>query len=605
MATEQFYNATGMTLLNLGRAMTSGDTTIITTTSQTLTALTGLSQFRFMFQDGTDEICVCTNVSGDTWTVLRGQEGSSALSHIDGSRIVPVITAGGIGTISLGTTLNWQGNFNTGTTYGVNDAVAFGGSSWASIVTGNISNQPDISPTFWSLIAHKGDQGIQGTTGTAGSQGIQGVQGIQGPLGPGFAWRGAWSSVTAYALNDIISYGGNTYVALGTNTNHQPDTHPSDWAVFAAGSNMNWSGAWDIGTTYTVNDAVSWNGASYISLGAGNVGHQPDTNPSDWGLVAQSGSTGLTGDIIGQQLYLDDLASGVSAYRSLLNIPTEATGEIATPVSVTSSAGEVLIDAFATASGNPGTTQIPGGPWVFNIWADVDNAASASNIKVHVYKRATGGSETELFNGTTSALTTVSGSLFTITSTQPDIQIASTDILVFKFFAETASGSSRTVTMYWNGLAHYSNVKTPITVRGTAGGGGGSAWTEGTTDPPTSGGSDGDFYLVLDTTSVGQIVGGDFGGTLTVPKVIGIQGTPVSATTPTTGQTLTYDGSQWAPATPPVPGMILSRVTEPDTSALADSQFTFWLDSTPDAVVLHVTAKDSSGNLVDKTVVLS
>ena len=52
-------------------------------------------------------------------------------------------------------------------------------------------------------------------------------------------------------------------------------------------------------------------------------------------------------------------------------------------------------------------------------------------------------------------------------------------------------------------------------------------------------------------------------------------------------------------------GSILSRTTEPDTSALANSQFTFWLDNTPNAVVLHVTAKDSSGNLVDKAVVLS
>jgi len=42
----------------------------------------------------------------------------------------------------------------------------------------------------------------------------------------------------------------------------------------------------------------------------------------------------------------------------------------------------------------------------------------------------------------------------------------------------------------------------------------------------------------------------DLGGTTSLPKVIGLQGKPVSATAPTSGQVLTYSGSQWAAATP-------------------------------------------------------
>jgi hypothetical protein len=45
-------------------------------------------------------------------------------------------------------------------------------------------------------------------------------------------------------------------------------------------------------------------------------------------------------------------------------------------------------------------------------------------------------------------------------------------------------------------------------------------------------------------------VSGDLGGSLPGPTVVGIQGTPVCVTTPTTGQVLTFDGTDWCPATP-------------------------------------------------------
>jgi len=40
----------------------------------------------------------------------------------------------------------------------------------------------------------------------------------------------------------------------------------------------------------------------------------------------------------------------------------------------------------------------------------------------------------------------------------------------------------------------------------------------------------------------------DLGGTLLLPKVVGLQGTPVSSTTPTVNQGLVFNGIRWAPA---------------------------------------------------------
>lgn len=39
---------------------------------------------------------------------------------------------------------------------------------------------------------------------------------------------------------------------------------------------------WDIGTTYALGQEVYFNGVVYKSLNSGNVGNQPDTDPTDW-----------------------------------------------------------------------------------------------------------------------------------------------------------------------------------------------------------------------------------------------------------------------------------------------------------------------------------
>ena len=57
---------------------------------------------------------------------------------------------------------------------------------------------------------------------------------------------------------------------------------------------MNWRAAWAIGTTYAVNDGVSYSGSSYIALLAG-AGYEPDVAPTHWSLVASVGATGPQG----------------------------------------------------------------------------------------------------------------------------------------------------------------------------------------------------------------------------------------------------------------------------------------------------------------------
>ena len=48
---------------------------------------------------------------------------------------------------------------------------------------------------------------------------------------------------------------------------------------------------------------------------------------------------------------------------------------------------------------------------------------------------------------------------------------------------------------------------------------------------------------------------GDLGGAYPAPTVVGLQRRPVSDGPPEMGQTLVWDGTRWAPKTPPVPAI--------------------------------------------------
>jgi sugar lactone lactonase YvrE len=61
-----------------------------------------------------------------------------------------------------------------------------------------------------------GSTGETGSTGAAGTTGSTGATGETGTPGSGFNWRGTYSTQigTSYAVNDVVFYNGNTYIAL-------------------------------------------------------------------------------------------------------------------------------------------------------------------------------------------------------------------------------------------------------------------------------------------------------------------------------------------------------------------------------------------------------
>jgi hypothetical protein len=72
--------------------------------------------------------------------------------------------------------------------------------------------------------------------GPQGPQGVQGPAGVPGPVGPaGLTWRGTWVSGTSYVLNDAVGYNGASYFCiLATSGTTAPDLATSNWALLAS-----------------------------------------------------------------------------------------------------------------------------------------------------------------------------------------------------------------------------------------------------------------------------------------------------------------------------------------------------------------------------------
>jgi len=96
------------------------------------------------------------------------------------------------------------------------------------VTIGTVGSQGPAGPT-----GPAGAQGPKGATGATGPQGTPGPTGSQGPAGPaGMIWRGAWFSLTAYSIDDAVSFSGSSYIATAAIAAGQPPPGGS-WQIVA------------------------------------------------------------------------------------------------------------------------------------------------------------------------------------------------------------------------------------------------------------------------------------------------------------------------------------------------------------------------------------
>ncbi len=142
-----------------------------------------------------------------------------------------------------------------------------------------------------------GPVGPQGPAGPKGDTGAAGSAGPQGPAGAsGLNYQGAYAAGVVYALHDVVTFGGSSYVSLTAGNQANTPGVTSQWAVLAQGGTggsgggvgVAYQGSYASTANYGLNDIVTFQGSSYISLISANHGNAPNTSPGQWGVMALS-----------------------------------------------------------------------------------------------------------------------------------------------------------------------------------------------------------------------------------------------------------------------------------------------------------------------------
>ena len=96
-----------------------------------------------------------------------------------------------------------------------------------------------------------------------------------------FNWKGAYNSSTTYAVDDVVSSGGNSYVCIQAHSNQAVGDATAYWNIMSSAGTNGTNGT-DVGTTLTTQgDILYRDGSGLARLGYGTAGQ-----------VLQTGGTG-------------------------------------------------------------------------------------------------------------------------------------------------------------------------------------------------------------------------------------------------------------------------------------------------------------------------
>jgi hypothetical protein len=184
---------------------------------------------------------------------------------------------------------NYLGAYNPTTVYNVGDIVTHSGSLWYKKLAGAAGNAPEISSTFWDVLA------LKGTDGTGGTSAL-------------WNYRGTYSSATIYAVGDLVTHTGSLwYKKLDGAAGNDPITNSPFWDVLAlkgtdgapgtGGTSALWNyrGVYSTTVIYAVGDIVTHSGSLWYKKLAGAAGNDPEISSTFWDVLALKGTDGAPG----------------------------------------------------------------------------------------------------------------------------------------------------------------------------------------------------------------------------------------------------------------------------------------------------------------------
>jgi len=216
------------------------------------------------------------------------------------------------------------GIFTSGTYYGPNDVVSYGGVLYRTLTPhvgtaftnayftpyvegfGNVTSFSTTTDYKLRDLASYSGNVYLASTAIAASNTYPNVSADWDLLVTGISTSGiaTYSNAAPYSQGTVVTYGGDSYIAIASSVpaGIVPDgaaTSADNWAVLARG--LRNQGAWSTSTTYYRNDVVTYTSSSYVGISTLSIGNQPDVSPSQWQqLAAGAGGAVLTdrGDLL-------------------------------------------------------------------------------------------------------------------------------------------------------------------------------------------------------------------------------------------------------------------------------------------------------------------
>ena len=99
----------------------------------------------------------------------------------------------------------------------------------------------------------------------------------------GLFFKGDWAGSTFYKLNDLVKYGAYQYRCILQHTSSSSFAIGSNWQVYTEG--LQWEDSYNSGTTYQDGDVVTYGGYTYVYVNSTPASGQTPTDNSYWDVV--------------------------------------------------------------------------------------------------------------------------------------------------------------------------------------------------------------------------------------------------------------------------------------------------------------------------------
>lgn len=155
--------------------------------------------------------------------------------------------------------VEWKGDWAVNFDYKQNDQVKYGGTTY-------VCNQNHISAATTTL-------------------GLEANQSNWDIFNQGFDYKGDWASTYRYKLNDVVRLGANLWIVTTYHTSQATfAADSSKWAKFVDG--FQYEARWTGPAQYQPGDIVSYGGNQYIAK-TENTGKRPPAETADWDLFSE------------------------------------------------------------------------------------------------------------------------------------------------------------------------------------------------------------------------------------------------------------------------------------------------------------------------------